>query len=139
MSSLLTLALQAATSVLCSLALIALLRTPLTRTLNRVCPNDDAAAFWWAYATAMLAAAPLALVLLVNLLAPGTTTVDQLRGALLTSLCGLLWGMHLLGRKISAFVSLPSAARTQPNAQRASTDGLPLATSINTDRSAEAA
>ena len=85
MSSLLTLALQAATSLLCSLMLIFLLRTPLTRTLNRLCPDADAAAFWWAYATAMLVAAPLALVLMVNLIAPGATTVDQLRAALLTS------------------------------------------------------
>ena len=109
MSSLTTLLLQATISVLCSLLLIAVLRQPLTRTLNRLCPDADAAAFWWAYASAMLVAAPLALVLLVNLLAPGATAVDQLRGALLTSLCGLLWGMHLLGRRLSAFVPMPTA------------------------------
>ena len=55
----------------------------------------------------MLMGAPLALVLLVNLFVPGATAVDQLRAALLTSLCGLLWGMHLLGRRIGAFVTLP--------------------------------
>ncbi len=115
MSSLSTLVLQALISVLSSLVLIAVLRQPLTRTLNRLCPDADAAAFWWAYASAMLVGAPLALVLLVNLFAPGATAVDQLRGALLTSLCGLLWGMHLLGRRISAFVPMspaPSADRT---------------------------
>lgn len=107
MSALSTLVLQATISVLCSLLLIALLRRPLTRTLNRLCPDADAAAFWWAYASAMLVGAPLALVLLVNLFAPGATAVDQLRAALLTSLCGLLWGMHLLGRRIGAFVPMP--------------------------------
>ncbi len=139
MSSLLTLALQAATSLLCSLMLIFLLRTPLTRTLNRLCPDADAAAFWWAYATAMLVAAPLALVLMVNLIAPGATTVDQLRAALLTSLCGLLWGMHLLGRRIGAFVPLPSADSTRHTPPRAPTDELPSAGCIRTDRAAEAA
>ncbi len=115
MSPLSTLLLQALISVLCSLLLMALLRQPLTRTLNRLCPDADAAAFWWAYASAMLVGAPLALVLLVNLFAPGATVVDQLRGALLTSLCGLLWGMHRLGRRIGAFVPLPGAAtRTRP-------------------------
>lgn len=107
MSALSTLVLQATISVLCSLLLIVLLRQPLTRTLARLCPDADTAAFWWAYASAMLVGAPLALVLLVNLFAPGATAVDQLRGALLTSLCGLLWGMHLLGRRIGAFVTLP--------------------------------
>lgn len=110
MSSLSTLIVQALISVLCSLLLIALLRQPLTRTLLRLCPDADAAAFWWAYASAMLVAAPLALVLLVNLFAPGATLVEQVRAALLTSLCGLLWGMHLLGRRITAFVPLPGAA-----------------------------
>jgi len=115
MSALSTLALQAAISVLCSLLLITLLRKPLTRTLNRLCPDADAADFWWAYASAMLLGAPLALVLLVNLFAPGATAVDQLRGALLTSLCGLLWGMHLLGRRISAFVTMPSVPPFNPS------------------------
>lgn len=110
MSPLSTLLLQALISVLCSLLLMALLRQSLTRTLHRLCPDADAAAFWWAYASAMLVGAPLALVLLVNLFAPGATVVDQLRGALLTSLCGLLWGMHRLGRRIGAFVPLPGAA-----------------------------
>lgn len=104
MSSLYALVLQAACSVLCSLLLLAALRQPLTRTLNRLCPDADAAAFWWVYASAMLVGAPLALVLLMNWLAPGATIVAQLRGALLTSLCGLLWGMVLLGRRISVFV-----------------------------------
>lgn len=108
MSSLTTLLLQATISVLCSLLLIAVLRQSLTRTLRRLCPDADAAAFWWAYASAMLVGAPLALVLLVNLFAPGVTAVDQLRAALLTSLCGLLWGMHLLGRRLSAYVSVPA-------------------------------
>ena len=112
MSAFSTLFLQTIISVLCSLLLIALLRLPLTRTLGRLCPDADAAAFWWAYACAMLVGAPLALVLLVNLLAPGATAVDQLRGALLTSLCGLLWGMQLLGRRIGAFVTLPSVTPT---------------------------
>ncbi|MGQ0709947.1 MAG: hypothetical protein ACT4NV_09395 [Rhodoferax sp.] len=110
MSALSTLALQATVSVLCSLLLLALLHRPLTRTLQRLCPDGDAAGFWWAYASAMLVAGPLALVLLVNLLAPGASTVDQLRGALLTTLCGLLWGMYLLGERLGAFVSRPGAA-----------------------------
>lgn len=119
MSALSTLVLQATISVLCSLLLIALLRRPLTRTLNRLCPDADAAAFWWAYSSAMLVGAPLALVLLVNLFAPGATAVDQLRAALLTSLCGLLWGMHLLGRRIGAFVPLPSGHALTPHGTEA--------------------
>lgn len=119
MSSLTTLLLQATISVLCSLLLIAVLRQPLARTLRRLCPDADAAAFWWAYASAMLVGAPLALVLLVNLLAPGVTAVDQLRAALLTSLCGLLWGMHLLGRRLSAFVPLPSGHALPPRSTEA--------------------
>lgn len=118
MSALSILALQTTVSVLCSLLLLALLHRPLTHTLQRLCPDADAAAFWWAYASAMLVGGPLALVLLVNWLAPGASTVDQLRGALLTSLCGLLWGMYLLGERLGAFlprpVAVPRAAPSRP-------------------------
>jgi len=103
---------QSTISVFCSCLLLIVLRKPLTHTLARLCPDTDAAAFWWAYASTMLVAGPLALVLLVNLFAPGVTTVDQLRAALLACLGGLLWGMHLLGRRIGAFVPLPNQPMT---------------------------
>ncbi len=106
------LALQAATSILCSLLLLRALQRPLTQTLNRVCPGPDAAAFWWAYTCAMLIGTPLVLVLLVDLLSSAVNPVDKFRWAILVSLCGLLMGLYLLGKRIAAFVLLP-ATRTE--------------------------
>ncbi len=109
------LALQAVTSILCSLLLLRMLQRPLTQTLNRVCPDPDAAAFWWTYTRAMLIGTPLALVLLVDLLSPWVNPVDKFRWAILVSLCGLLGGLYLLGQRIGAFVLLPpSASPTTP-------------------------
>ena len=118
MSPLWILALQALISVLGSLLLLALLRAPLTRTLQGLCPTAEAAAFWWAYVCAMLTAPPLVLVLLVNLWASSATLAEQVRWAALASLCGMLWGLRLLGQRIGAFVPLPGAAHARAMAAR---------------------
>ena len=107
MSPLWMLVVQSATSVLGSALLLALLRTPLRRTLRGLCPSTEAADFWWAYVCAMLTGAPLALVLVVNLWAASASLADQFRWAALASLCGLLWGLALLERRVGAFVRVP--------------------------------
>ncbi len=117
MSPLWMLAVQSATSVLGSALLLALLHTPLTRTLQGLCPSAEAAGFWWAYVCAMLTGAPLALVLVANLWAASASPANQLRWAALASLCGLLWGLALLGRRIGAFVRVPSPSRGPAPAQ----------------------
>ena len=97
-------------SLFASLAVLLVLSRPLVNILGRICPDEQAAIFWLSYTKVMLIIAPLILVLTVDLLTRFSDPTDKLRFALIAALCGLLLGMHAIGRRLGRFVTVPSAA-----------------------------
>lgn len=103
MDAYLLLFLELLISVLASLVVLRIVSTPLLRTLERICPDEQSAGFWLIYTRVMLVIAPLMLVLLMETFARTINPLDSLRLTLLAVLLGLLLGMHLLGRRLAPF------------------------------------
>ena len=94
-------------SVATSLAVLYVLSRPLVNVLVRICPDEQAAAFWLSYTKIMLMIAPLLLVLAVDLFAHFRDPLDSLRLARIAALGGLLIGMHSIGKRLGRFVVSP--------------------------------
>lgn len=97
-------------SVAASLAVLRVLSGPLMNVLSRICPDEQAAAFWQSYTRVMLMIAPLLLVLAVDLFTRFSDPLDTLRLALMAALAGLLFGLHAVGRRLGKFVAAPREA-----------------------------
>lgn len=97
-----------------SLAVLRVLSRPLAGVLDRLCPDERAAAFWHAYTRVMLLVAPPVCVLVVDLLSFFGDPFDKLRFALLATLCGLLGGLHTVGQRLGRFVRTPGDERSAP-------------------------
>ncbi|MCP5269047.1 MAG: hypothetical protein H6943_08410 [Zoogloeaceae bacterium] len=91
-------------SVAASLAVLYALSRPLMNVLVRICPDEQAAAFWLSYTKVMLMLAPLLMVLTVDLLTHFNNPLDTLRLAMIAALGGLLAGLHAVGKRIGQFV-----------------------------------
>lgn len=98
---------EALTSVFVSLTVLYVLSRPLLNVLSRICPDEQAAAFWLIYAKVMLIIAPLLLVLTVDLFMHFSEAMDALRLALIVALGGILIGLHLIGRRLGQFMLVP--------------------------------
>lgn len=94
-------------SVAVSLAVLYVLSGPLVNVLKRVCPDEQAAAFWLSYTRVMLMIAPLLLVLTVDMFTHFSNPMDSLRLALMAALAGLLIGLHSIGKRLGQFVKAP--------------------------------
>ena len=80
------------------------LNQPLRGLLERLCPNQSAAAFWQSYTQLMLMLAPLLCVLTLDLLVHGDDLFIRLRYTLITALGGLLLGLWIVGKRLSRFI-----------------------------------
>lgn len=107
MNAYLLLFVEALTSIAISLAVLYVLSRPLLDILARICPDEQAAAFWLSYTKLMLMIAPLLLVLAVDLFSHFSDPLDSLRLALLATLGGLLLGLHAIGKRLGQFVRAP--------------------------------
>jgi hypothetical protein len=94
-------------SLTISIAALHVLSGPLRNILGRICPDDQAAAFWLSYTKVMLMIAPLLLVLMADMLTHFSDPLDSLRLALVTALGGLLIGLRSIGKRLGQFVKLP--------------------------------
>jgi len=99
--------------VIISLVVLRVLSGPLSNVLERICPDKPAAIFWLSYTKVILISAPLLLVLTVDLFAHFSNPLDSLRLALMTSLAGVLLGLHSIGKRLGQFVLIPTAAGSQ--------------------------
>lgn len=99
--------LESLTSIAVSLAVLYVLSRPLMNTLARICPDEQAAAFWLGYTKVMLMIAPLLLVLMLDLFTHFSDPIDTLRLALIAALAGLLVGLHTIGKRLGKFVTSP--------------------------------
>lgn len=98
---------EALVSVAVSLAVLYVLSGPLMNILGRICPDEQAAAFWLSYTKVMLMIAPLLLVLTVDMFTHFSNPMDSLRLALMAALGGLLIGLHSIGKRLGKFVATP--------------------------------
>ena len=98
---------EALVSVAVSLAVLHVLSGPLMNILGRICPDEQAAAFWLSYTKVMLMIAPLLLVLTVDMFTHFSNPMDSLRLALMAALGGLLIGLHSIGKRLGKFVATP--------------------------------
>lgn len=108
MNAYLLLCVEALTSIAISLAVLYVLSQPLLDILARICPDEQAAAFWLSYTKLMLMIAPLLLVLAVDLFSHFSDPLDSLRLALLATLGGLLLGLRTIGKRLGQFVQAPN-------------------------------
>lgn len=95
---------EALVSVAISLAVLYVLSRPLMNILGRICPDEQAAAFWLSYTKVMLMIAPLLLVLIVDMFTHSSNSIDSLRLALMAVLGGLLIGLNSIGKRLGKFV-----------------------------------
>ncbi|ANJ67796.1 hypothetical protein A9404_10770 [Halothiobacillus diazotrophicus] len=114
MDHLLLLLAEVLTSLAISLAVLFVLSEPLMRLLGRICPDDQAVLFWVRYAKVMLVLAPLLLVLTMDLLSPWRDPIDNLRLGLIACLGGLLWVLHLVGKRLGRFERIPANPVERP-------------------------
>lgn len=112
MNAFLQLLAAALVSVSLSLLLLRILSAPLTRVLERVCQDADAAAFWRSYTWAMLTMSPLLVSLAVQMLWSASDPLDAFRAVLMASLGGLLLGLHVLGKRLVQFIGAPAGRGT---------------------------
>lgn len=98
---------EALTSVAVSLTVLYVLSRPLMNVLTRVCPDEQAAAFWASYTKVMLLIAPLLLVLAVDMFTHFVDPLDTLRLALMAALAGMLIGLYSVGKRLGQFVVAP--------------------------------
>lgn len=94
-------------SLISSLAVLYVLSPPMLRTLERICPDEQAANFWLGYTRIMLVIAPLILVLIADLFGRIGDPSTAIRIALLASLAGLVIGLRKVGARIEAFIGSP--------------------------------
>lgn len=94
-------------SVAVSFAVLHALSSPLMNILSRICPDEQAAAFWLSYTKVMLMIAPLLLVLVVDMYAHFINPLDSVRLSLVAALGGLLIGLHSIGKRLGQFVKVP--------------------------------
>ena len=94
-------------SIAISFTVLRVLSSPLMNILSRICPDEQAAAFWLSYTKVMLMIAPLLLVLMVDMFAHFSNPLDSLRLALIAALGGLLIGLHSIGKRLGNFVKTP--------------------------------
>jgi len=94
-------------SIAVSFAVLRVLSSPLMNILGRICPDEQAAAFWLSYTKLMLMIAPLLLVLMVDMFAHFSDPLDSVRLALIAALGGLLIGLHSIGKRLGQFVKMP--------------------------------
>lgn len=94
-------------SVAVSFAVLHVLSNPLMNILSRICPDEQAAAFWLSYTKVMLMIAPLLLVLVVDMYAHFINPLDSVRLSLVAALGGLLIGLHSIGKRLGQFVKVP--------------------------------
>lgn len=111
MNPVILLCVQALISLAASTSVLLALSRTLARTLDTLCPDRAAAAFWLDYTRTMLVIAPLVLVLAMDLLAPAYPPQDKLRLALLASLCGLLLALYVVGRRMGQFIPAPASPK----------------------------
>lgn len=90
-----------------SLAVLSILSTPLINTLNRICPDEQAATFWLSYTKVLFMILPLLLVLSVDMLTDFKDPIDDLRLGFIAVLAGLLLGLHAIGKRLGKFVVAP--------------------------------
>lgn len=109
MNAYLLLLLEMLISIAASMIVLRVLTTPLLRTLERICPDEQSANFWLSYTRVMLVIAPLILVLVMDLFSRYGNPLDSLRMTALSALGGLLIGMHLLGKRLGQFIRPPAA------------------------------
>lgn len=95
-----------------SFAVLRVLSGPLMNILSRICPDEQAAAFWLSYAKVMLMIAPLLLVLTVDMFAHFRDPLDSVRLALMAALGGLLIGLRSIGKRLEQFVKMPESGST---------------------------
>lgn len=96
-------------SIAISFTVLRVLSSPLMNILSRICPDEQAAAFWLSYTKVMLVIAPLLLVLTINMFAHFSNPLDSMRLALMAALGGLLIGLHSIGKRLGRFVKMPEA------------------------------
>lgn len=107
MNGLFLLLVESATSITLSLAVLYVLSRPLINILSRICPDEQAAAFWLSYTKVMLLLAPLLLVLTVDLFAHFSDPMDTWRFSLIVALGGILIGLYMIGERLGQFVTTP--------------------------------
>lgn len=90
-----------------SLAVLYVLSTPLVNTLNRVCPDEQAALFWLSYTKVILMILPMLFVLTVDMFTHFSDPMDTLRLALMAVLAGLLIVLYSIGKRLGQFVIAP--------------------------------
>ena len=95
-------------SIAVSLAVLRVLSVPLVKVLGRICPDEQAAIFWLSYTKVMLMIAPLLLVLTADMFSQFSDPMDSLRLALMSTLGGMLVGMHSIGKRVGQFVTMPN-------------------------------
>ncbi len=101
-------------STLLSLAVLLMLSRPLVNVLCRVCPDEQAAAFWLNYTKVMLMIAPLLLVLLAGLFTHFSDPLDNIRFVLIATLGGLLIALRAIGKRMGQFIVTPRLERSAP-------------------------
>jgi hypothetical protein len=94
-------------SVVLSLVVLFALSRPLVSVLCRVCPDDQAAAFWLSYTKVMLLIAPLLFVLVTGLLTHLSDPLDNIRFTLIATLGGLLIALRMIGTRLGQFIVTP--------------------------------
>lgn len=94
-------------SVSVSFSVLFVLSASLTRVLQRICPDEQAAAFWLSYTKIILMIAPLLLVLAVDMFSNFNDPMDSLRLALIAALGGLLAALYFVGKRLGQFVTVP--------------------------------
>ncbi len=114
MNHILPLLLECLLSIGLSLLILRILNRPLVGLLERLCPDAAAAAFWCSYTQLMLTLAPLLGVLLLDLLIVSGDLGAKLRYGLIASLGGLLFGLWVIGQRLSRFIEAADAARSAP-------------------------
>lgn len=107
MNGLFLLLVESATSITLSLAVLYVLSRPLINILSRICPDEQAAAFWLSYTKVMLLLAPLLLVLTLDLFAHFSDPMDTWRFSLIVALGGILIGLYMIGERLGQFVTTP--------------------------------
>lgn len=97
-------------SMTISLVVLAVLSRLLADVLSRICADERAARFWVNYTKVMLVIAPWLLVLTVDLFTRYKDPLDALRLAVMAALAGVLFGLHLLGKRLSRFEAVSHLA-----------------------------
>lgn len=107
MDNYLLLLVESLTSLSVSLAVLYVLSRPLMNVLGRICPDEQAAAFWLSYTRVMLLIAPLLLVLTMDMVAFFRDPVDSWRFSLIMALGGTLIALYMIGERLGQFITTP--------------------------------